>query len=214
MTVTNKPINIGIYIYENAEVLDFSGPFEVFSTANRLTNCHRQFNVFLIAESDSAIQARGGFSVIPTYNIRTHPGLGLLIVPGGIHSPEMHKKRVIQWLQLQALNVPIIASVCTGAFLLAQAGILNNYQATTHWGDLDEFKQRFPHIPIIENVRWVDNQKVLTSGGISAGIDMCLHLVSRLCGPQLALSTAKQMEFQWRNNGVHHQSEENQHATA
>ena len=212
MKEKKNQLNIGIYVYKNAEVLDFSGPFEVFSTANRLIQGDLQMNVFLIGETELAIEARGGFCITPKYWIGAHPKLDLLIVPGGDHSEEIQKKHIIQWLQLQATKDPIVASVCTGAFLLAQAGILDNYQATTHWSDIKAFKQSFPDIPIIENVRWVDNQNVITSGGISAGIDMSLHLVSKFCGQPLALSTAKQMEFQWTNTGVHCLTKENQHA--
>lgn len=214
MNAKIKQINVGIYVYENAEVLDFSGPFEVFSTANRLINRNQKFNVFLLGECDLPIQARGGFCVTPKYHICNHPSLALLIVAGGIHTKEIQKIHIIHWLREQVLKVPVMASVCTGAFLLAQAGILNNLSATTHWSDIEEFRQTFPDIPLVENVRWVDNQNVITSGGISAGIDMSLHLVSRICSQQVALTTAKQMEFQWINNGIHYQSEENKHATA
>lgn len=213
MAYKNEPLNIGIYIYDNAEVLDFSGPFEVFSTADRLHSNNLKLNVFLIGETDLVIKARGGFCVTPKYNIHNHPALDLLIVVGGIHYKELQKNRVIDWLEQQAKIVPIMASICTGAFLLAKAGVLNNYHATTHWSDIEEFKQTFNDISIIENVRWVDNQNVITSGGISAGIDMSLHLVARLCSQQLALLTAKQMEFQWNNTGIHFHNKENHHAT-
>ena len=212
MTHQDEQLNIGIYIYENAEVLDFSGPFEVFSTANRLNNQTSRLNVFLIGETDSPIKARGGFCVTPKYNICTHPKLDLLIVVGGVHNEEIQKTNIIHWLQHQACKVAIVASVCTGAFLLAEAGILKNYQTTTLWSDIAEFRQQYPDIPIIDKVRWVDNQNVITSAGISAGIDMSLHLVSRLCCQQLALSTAKQMEFLWTNTGNNYLKKENQYA--
>lgn len=212
MTDKKEHLNIGIYLYEDAEVLDFSGPFEVFSTANRLNNKNQQFHVFLIGETDLPIQARGGFCVTPKYHIHHHPALDLLIVVGGVHTEELQKTHIIQWLQQQALKVPIMASVCTGAFLLAEAGILDTYQATTHWSDIEEFKQTYPDISIIENVRWVDNQKVITSGGISAGIDMSLHLLSKLSSQQVALSTAKHMAFQWTQTGCYFHKKENEYA--
>lgn len=206
-------LSIGIYLYKNAEVLDFSGPFEVFTTANRLNRTRQQFKVFLIAENDSPVLARGGFCVTPHYNINNHPPLELLIVAGGVHVAEMQKSRIIEWLQQQALTVPIMASVCTGAFLLAQAGVLNGYRATTHWSDIQQFTQMFSTIPIIENVSWVDNQKVITSAGISAGIDMSLHLLSKFSSQQLALATAKQMEFHWNNIGLTNKTQEDSHAS-
>jgi transcriptional regulator GlxA family with amidase domain len=205
----NDHLNIGIYIYKNAEVLDFSGPFEVFSTANRLNSENLRMNVFLIGETELLVEARGGFCVTPKYDIHNHPELNLLIVVGGVHAEEIQKTHVMQWLQQQGHKVAIMASVCTGAFLLAQAGILDNYQATTHWSDIQEFRQTYPDIPIIENVRWVDNQNVITSGGISAGIDMSLHLLSKFSSQQLALLTAKQMEFQWTNTGLYGLNKEN-----
>lgn len=211
MTTKNQPLNIGIYVYENAEVLDFSGPFEVFSTANRLNHESHKFDVFLIAEANLEIQARGGFCVKAKYNIHNHPLLDVLIVVGGVHTEEIKKTHIIQWLKKQGQSVPIMASVCTGAFLLAQAGLLNHCQATTHWSDIDELRQTYPNIQIVENVRWVDNDNTITSGGISAGIDMSLHLVSKFCSQQLALSTAKQMEFQWTNTGLQYVTEENKH---
>ncbi|WP_339726145.1 DJ-1/PfpI family protein [uncultured Paraglaciecola sp.] len=213
MIEKNQAFNIGIYLYKNAEVLDFAGPFEVFSTANRLHNTTQQFNVFLIGESALPILARGGFCITPKYSIYNHPALELLVVVGGIHTEEMQKAHIIHWLQQQRQKVAIIASVCTGAFILAQAGILNNHQATTHWSDIQDFKQKFPTIPIIENVSWVDNQNVITSAGITAGIDMSLYLLSKFCSLQLALSTAKQMQFQWSNIGFHGLTQENQDAT-
>jgi transcriptional regulator GlxA family with amidase domain len=212
MKPKEEQLNIGIYVYKNAEVLDFSGPFEVFSTANRLNNENLQLNVFLIGETDLSIEARGGFRVTPKYDIHTHPELDLLIVVGGVHTDEMQKTHIIQWIQEQGHKVPIMASVCTGAFLLAQAGLLNSYQATTHWSDIEEFRQTYPDIPIIENVRWVDNQNVITSGGISAGIDMSLHLLSKFSSQNLAILTAKQMEFQWTNIGFYCLNKENLYA--
>jgi transcriptional regulator GlxA family with amidase domain len=129
-----------------------------------------------------------------------------------VYTEEVQKIHIIQWIQKQGHKVPIMASVCTGAFLLAQAGILNSYQATTHWSDIEEFRQTYPDIPIIENVRWVDNQNVITSGGISAGIDMSLHFLSKFSSPHLAILTAKKMEFQWTNNGFYCLNKENLYA--
>lgn len=193
-------MNVGIYVYENAEVLDFSGPFEVFSTANRLSKERNIFNVFLIAEYLTQITARGGFSVNPSFGFSEHPKIDVLIVVGGVHTDELTKTRVISWISDSAQTATVVASVCTGAFLLAEAKLLSGLQATTHWEDIADLQNSYPDLTVVETKRWVDEGKFITSGGISAGIDMSLHLVSRLAGSALAEQTARQMEFEWQNS--------------
>jgi len=193
-------LNVGIFIYENAEVLDFSGPFEVISTASRLSRPEGVFNVFLVAQEGSSINARGGYKINSHYGFNDHPKIDVLIVVGGIHSEELKKPSVINWVSTISKNATIVASVCTGAFLLAEAGLLSNLKVTTHWEDIEDLRKCYPDLTVVENQRWVDQGKYITSGGISAGIDMSLHLVSRLVGSELAEKTAKQMEFEWRKN--------------
>ena len=190
-------MNVGIYIYEQAEVLDFSGPFEVFATAKRLSS-KEAFEVFLVAEEGKPVQARGGYSVNPQYDFSHHPAIDLLIVVGGVHNQELTKLSVIDWITQVAATATLTASVCTGAFLLAQAGLLNGRRVTTHWEDIEDLRHAYPSLNVIEDQRWVDEGQFVTSGGISAGIDMSLHLVSRLLGAELAEKTARQMEFDWR----------------
>lgn len=193
-------MNIGIYIYENAEVLDFSGPFEVFATANRLSGTAGLLNVFLVAETNHLVRARGGYEVKPGFSFADHPPIDVLVVVGGVHTAELTKQKVIDWVAATSGSASIVASVCTGAFLLAEAGLLSNCSVTTHWEDIADLRKAYPALTVIENQRWVDAGKIVTSGGISAGIDMSLHLVSRLCGMALAEKTARQMEFDWRRN--------------
>jgi len=193
-------MNIGIYIYDEAEVLDFSGPFEVFSTASRFLNKNEKFNVFLIAEKSESVTARGGYDINAKYTISNHPKLDLLVVAGGVHTQEMKKENVITWIKNVSTNTKIVASVCTGAFLLAQSKVINNHNVTTHWEDIVDLKKNFPSLNVKSNVRWVDEGSIVTSGGISAGIDMSLHLVSRIHSLDLAEKTAKQMEFTWTKN--------------
>jgi transcriptional regulator GlxA family with amidase domain len=193
-------VNIGIYIYNQAEVLDFSGPFEVFSTASRVCENDEPFNVFLIGEFGETVTARSGYKVIPNYGFHNHPKVDVLIIVGGVHTDEMNKARVIEWISQQAKISTIVAAVCTGAFLLAQAKVLQTQKVTTHWEDIPDLRRMFPNLDVIEGVRWVDEGNLITSGGISAGIDMSLHLVSKLYGDALADKTAKQMEFVWTKN--------------
>ncbi|WP_428604602.1 DJ-1/PfpI family protein [Sedimenticola sp.] len=193
-------MNVAIYIYDQAEVLDFSGPFEVFTTAARLAPKNGAPSVFLVSELGQTVTARGNYRVIPDYGFGDCPTVDLLIVPGGVHTGELDKPSVIKWIADIAVNTTITASVCTGAFLLAEAGVIKNNPATTHWEDIPALKKAYPSLTVHENIRWVDAGRVVTSGGISAGIDMSLHLIARLYGIDLAQKTAQQMEFAWRSS--------------
>lgn len=193
-------MKVGIYIYDEAEVLDFSGPFEVFSTASRVCKTDQPFDVCLIAEKNDTVTARADYRVLPDFDLSNHPALDVLIIPGGVHTHEMNKQHILEWIKLQSSKVSLTASVCTGAFLLAQAGVLTDQQVTTHWEDIPDLKTQFPKLKVVEQVRWVDQGSIVTSGGISAGIDMSLHLVSKLHSLELAEATAKQMEFAWTKN--------------
>ncbi|AXH12804.1 DJ-1/PfpI family protein [Halarcobacter bivalviorum] len=191
-------MNIGIYIYDNAEVLDFSGPYEVFSVANRFLK--EKHNLFFISEKDEVVKARGEYKVLSDYTIKSHPKLDVLIVVGGVHTAELEKQNVIDWIFQQTKTAKLIASVCTGIFLLAKAKVVINHSVTTHWEDIEDLKNSFPALKVKENIRWVDEGDIVSSAGISAGIDMSLHLVSKLYNEKLALKTAKQMQFDWKKN--------------
>lgn len=197
-------MNIGIYIYDEVEVLDFTGPYEVFSTAARVRTrqkpkSQKLFEVFLIADKDGLVTARADFKVQPHFTLENHPKVDVLIVPGGVHTRELEKSQVIAWLAELAPQTQLTASVCTGAFLLAKADLLNGHSCTTHWEDIPDLRLMFPSLDVREEVPWVDNGHILTSAGISAGIEMSLHLVTRLAGKELALQTARQMQYTWNN---------------
>ncbi|MEM7770646.1 MAG: DJ-1/PfpI family protein [Cyanobacteria bacterium P01_A01_bin.37] len=193
---------VGILIYNEVEVLDFAGPFEVFSTVSRLWN--RQypedqppFKVLAIAPNATTVRARGNFQVLPHHTLDDHPSIEVLIVPGGDVTHVIQQTSVIQWIADQHTRTEITASVCTGAFLLAQADVISNHPVTTHWEDIVDLHTRFPNLNVQENVRWVEDGKILTSAGISAGIDMSLHLVERLLSRDWAEKTAHQMDYRW-----------------
>jgi transcriptional regulator GlxA family with amidase domain len=197
-----KRHNIAIFIYPDAEVLDFSGPFEVFSTADRLyKRDHPEsdgiFNPFLVAETNQTVTARAGYRVEPHYSFSDHPAIDILIVVGGVHTSELEKPAVIEWIRAQHTGTERTASVCTGAFLLGKAGLLNGHPATTHWEDIPDLRSQFPTINVLEDKSWVESGKLITSGGISAGIDMSLHLVSEFTSMEFAERTARQMEYNW-----------------
>ncbi|WP_028693583.1 DJ-1/PfpI family protein [Pseudomonas cremoricolorata] len=198
-------LNVGIYVFDEVEVLDFAGPYEVFTTATRMqqrsdAGAQPLFTVFTIGRTTAPIKARAGLKIDPDHDIHGHPPLDCLIVPGGVVTAELEKPDVIRWIDQQAALTPVVASVCTGAFLLAKAGKLDGLRATTHWEDIDELKAMFPTLEVVSNVRWVDQGALVTSAGICAGIDMSLHLVERLHSGALAERTARQMDFDWTQN--------------
>ncbi len=196
-------MNIGIHVFDEVEVLDFAGPYEVLTTAARMHGRARPagapalFTVCTIGRTAGSVRARAGLRFEPDFAMANHPPLDVLVVPGGVVDAELLRPEVVAWIGGQAKQVRLLASVCTGAFLLAQAGCLDGLEATTHWEDAAALRARFPKRRVREGVRWVDQGRVVTSAGISAGLDMSLHLVRRLHSRELALATARQMEFDW-----------------
>jgi transcriptional regulator GlxA family with amidase domain len=201
----NARVSVGIYVFDEVEVLDFAGPFEVFSTASRVARrvAPEQpppFQVTLIADRPRTVSARGGFPVLASAAFAEHPALDLLLVPGGEISRELERDDVRDWIARTAQVTPLTASVCTGAFLLARAGLLDGRRVTTHWEDLEQLQQLFPALVVESGEPWIDTGSIVTSAGISAGLDMSLHLVSRLASLELAQRTARQMDYAWRRS--------------
>jgi transcriptional regulator GlxA family with amidase domain len=195
---------VGIYLFDGMEVLDFAGPYEVFAAAahvhSRLSpGSPAAFSIITIAGQPGTVEARGGLVIQPGYDISRHPAVDVLVVPGGIVSAETRRDEVIAWVRETARAATIAASVCSGAFFLARAGLLDGKRATTHWADIDELASGYPRIAVQRDTRWVDLGQIVTSAGVSAGIDMSLHLVSRLAGEELAAQTARNMEYHWRS---------------
>jgi transcriptional regulator GlxA family with amidase domain len=199
--------HIGILLFNQVEVLDFAGPFEVFTTASRMharrhSGQEPLFSVFTVAGPSTPIRARGGLEVIAEYDLTTHPAIDLLLIPGGIVDDELERASTIEWIRDRAAGARITASVCTGAFLLAEAGLLVGRRATTHWEDAEAFARRYPEVQVEPAARWVDEGSVVTAAGISAGIDLSLHLVERLSGIDLARLTSRQMDYAWNERGA------------
>ncbi len=200
------PHNVAIFLFDDVEVLDFAGPFEVFSTASRVKSrlepdAPQPFEVFTVGYGARVIKAHGGLMVQPAFSFTNHPVIDVLIVPGGIVEAEMEKEQAIDWIERVANQAGVIASVCTGAFLLGKAGLLRGRVVTTHWEDISMLQAMFPDVTAQAGRRWIEEENIITSAGISAGIDMSLHLVSRLENEELALRTAKQMEYDWKPGG-------------
>ena len=202
--IYNNMKTIGILLFNNVEILDFAGPFEVFTTAQRLyatkigDPTDKLFETVTIAEKRRNITTRGGLKVNVEYGMEYHPHIDILIVPGGVVDAELGKDRVIDWIRTTSERADITASICTGVFLLAATGVLEGMDVTTHWEDRKKLKKSFPDLNVREGVRWTDNGHILSSAGVSAGIDMSLYLVSRLVGREHAEKTAHQMEYSWQ----------------
>src|ERR1017187_4170523 len=167
-------IAVAIFVFPDVEVLDFAGPYEVFTTASRVfkrknTSEPDPFSVFTVAREIGTIRARAGLVVTPDYTFTNHLPIDLLIIPGGIVADELETPAVRQWIKRTAAITTLTASVCTGSFLLAQAGLLEGKSATTHWEDVGDLKAMFPSLTVIEHRRWVDEGAIVTSAGISAG---------------------------------------------
>ena len=155
-------MQIGIFIYPEAEVLDFSGPYEIFTTANRLLES-AIFEVSLIAPNQGVVPTRGGFNVVANYGIDNHPALDLLIVVGGYHNDVVRDESVINWLRNQAEKVPLLSSVCTGVFLWAEAGVLHGKPVTTHHQDIDDLRAQYPELIVQPGKRWVEHGNLLAA---------------------------------------------------
>lgn len=191
---------LGIVIFDNIEVLDFCGPFEVFSVT-RLDEATRReqpspFEIVLIAQFNRPIITTGGMKVIPDINFANCPPLDLLVVPGGWGTRrEMHNEQLLAFIQTQAPKLEILSSVCTGALILGNTGLLNGLHATTHWGSLQLMQELFPKIIVDSSAHVIVQDKMITSAGISAGIDMALHIVKHYYGEDVARLTARHMEY-------------------
>lgn len=193
-------LRTGILVFPDVEVLDFCGPFEVFSVT-RLDPARRReepspFDVFLVAETAGPVTTTGGMQVTPRHGFDTCPPLDLLVVPGGFGTrPLLNHPAVIDWIARQAAGARLTTSVCTGALLLGKAGLLAGKPATTHRAALGLMRQMFPDVAVDAGRQVVASGTVRTSAGIAAGIDMALLVVAELFGEPIARQTATYMEY-------------------
>lgn len=202
-------LTVGIYLFDEVEVLDFAGPFEVFSTAARLVQREGgqpPFEVLTLGPADT-VRARAGLLLTPQHSLQAHPPLDVLIMPGGVVSAELQRPGLADWLRSQLPQLRVLASICTGAFVLHQAGLLDGREVITHWEDVEDLRAASDAagsgLRLLARQRWVEaaphgDCRLFTSAGIAAGIDLSLHLVAELVGPELARRTARQMDYDWR----------------
>jgi transcriptional regulator GlxA family with amidase domain len=199
--------NVGIMLFENIEVLDFCGPFEVFSVTRLNEERRREepspLEVLLVAEKNDPVITTGGMKVIPHHTFENCPKLDILVVPGGWGTrKELKNPKMLDWLRTRAIEVETLTSVCTGSMLLGFAGLLNGHRATTHWRSLDWMRESFPSVTVEYDKHVVEDGRIFTSAGISAGIDMALKVVARYYGEPVARSTAKHMEYPYPDDNA------------
>ncbi len=191
---------VGIVVFADIEILDFCGPFEVFSVT-RLDELRRHeelspFEVVLVSQHNQPVTTAGGMKVVPDFTFDDCPALEILVIPGGRGTrKEMHNDAMLSFVRSRAPDVEMLASVCTGSLILGKAGLLDNLRATTHWRSLRMMQKLFPKITVDTESHVVKAGNIITSAGISAGIDMALLVVAEYCGEDIARSTARHMEY-------------------
>ena len=192
------PKNLAILVHDDVEVLDFCGPFEAFGVTGEAGNPY--FNVFTVAEESRPVRANTGMIVQPNHSFDDCPPLFMLLIPGGNTSVLTQNPRVMAWVAEQEKQVEHLVSVCTGAMVLAQLGLLDGLEATTHYGSYDRLQEAAPKAVVRRDVRVADNGHIVTGAGVSAGIDLALHMIARLYGMQEARDVAEYMMYRWADD--------------
>lgn len=180
--------NVAIFLYQNVELLDFAGPTEVFAAT-------AGFKVYTVSVDGKDIISQGLLTVKPQYSIDNSPAPDIIVFPGGNSGPSSRDRKVIEWVQTKRADGTMMMSVCTGAFILARAGLLENLEVTTHYGSISSLRTLLKNSKVMEQTRFVDNGNIITTAGVSAGIDGALHAVARIKGVTVAKATAHYMEY-------------------
>ena len=192
-----KVRNVAIVLFERVELLDFAGPGEVFAAAQTVDG-QNAFNVYTVAASTEPITSQGFVKVTPQYSFADAPKPDIIVFPGGNVNNLIKDKTAMTWAKAASGEEEIAMSVCTGAFILAESELLANRNITTHWASITKLKRTVPNANVVENVRFVDSGEIVTTAGVSAGIDGALHIVERLLGKPAAKLTARYMEYNWQ----------------
>lgn len=209
----DRATDVLLLMFDEVELLDFAGPYEVFTTANRVARRDAPvadatrmpvdmpvpppFRLRTASPDGRPVRARAGLGLQPDLALHDAAVPDLLIVPGGVVDRLQQDPVFLATLARLGRDAGRVASICTGAFLLADAGLLRDAEATTHWEDLDALGRQHPHLRLRPDRRWVDTGRVLSSAGIAAGLDLSLHLVRRCAGVELAQRTARQLDYPW-----------------
>ena len=200
MGLVSSGRTVAILAFDDMEVLDFAGPYEVFNVAGELGEGD-PFSVFSVGLTGEPAVGRGGFTVLPTYSLDDAPPPDLLVVPGGVGTRRLLKDdRALECVKERAAEVELLLSVCTGALVLGAAGLLARRRATTHHDAYDELAAISPTTQVVRGQRFVRSaDTILTSAGVSAGIDLSLHAVQMLAGQETRDRTVAEMEWMWQS---------------
>jgi transcriptional regulator GlxA family with amidase domain len=198
----HQPWNVGIFVFDQVEVLDFAGPFEVFSRTRidprreaLRTDEGAPSRPFTVAKTMAPLVATGGLRVVPHHTFADAPHIDLLVVPGGFGTRALlNDQETLDWIRTVAQESRQVTSVCTGSLLLTSAGLLQGKRATTHWAALDELEALGGGVQVVRGARWVDDG-VISSAGVSAGIDMAFYVVEKLLGKEVADRTARYIDY-------------------
>lgn len=189
-----KARNVGIYLFEGVELLDFAGPYEVFTMVNQRNSS--AFNVYTVSENQQEIRSFNGLVAKADYTFSNSPQADILVIPGGINiAAQLRNERALHWIKEQSNYAEITLSVCTGTLLLAKIGLLKGLLATTHHMAYDRLVELAPDTNIQKGKRFIDNGRIITSAGVSAGIDSSLYVVSRLLGKEVSRQASRTMEY-------------------
>lgn len=186
-------IRVGILLFDGVQIIDFAGPYEVFGTAG--------FGVVTVSHDAAPVTTAMGLKVVPDTSFEDAPPFDVLLVPGGDVGEAEHDPDIRAFVQARVRSSLMALSVCTGAFILAGGGLLDGLEATTFTPRIGELARRYPAVQVVKDVRWTDNGQVITSAGLSSGIDAALHLVERLRGAEQARSVALRLEYDWQPDG-------------
>jgi putative intracellular protease/amidase len=189
------PRNLAILIFDGVQIIDYTGPYETFG--HTYSNDGPAFNIYTVSEKAGTITTAMGMSVNPKYSFENAPEPDVMLVPGGDVKGQLENENVIKWIQSKARRAEIVLSVCNGAFILAKAGLLDGLEATTTAGLIPAFKEAAPKTRVVDDQRFVDNGKVITTAGLSSGIDGSLHVIEKLFGRGTAQMAALGMEYNW-----------------
>jgi len=182
-------VKAAILVFDGVQIIDYTGPYEVFGQA--------RFDVFTVSETGETITTSMGMSVNPTHSFENSPTPDLLLVPGGDVHAQLEDPEVLKWVQQMADAAEHVLSVCNGAFILAEAGLLEGLTATTFHGLLNDFESTYEGVNVVRDQRFTDNGKIVTSAGLSSGIDASIHMVSKIKGHDAAASLALHLEYDW-----------------
>lgn len=193
--LVKAPRNLAILIFDGVQIIDYTGPYETFGHA--YSNDGPVFNIYTVSEKATPITTAMGMTVTPKYSFENAPWANVLLIPGGDVEKQVASPAVIAWLQLQSKDAEVVMSVCNGAFILAKAGLLDGLEATTTAGLIPMLRQVAPKTKVVDDRRFVDNGKIITTAGLSSGIDGSLHVIERFLGRGTAQMAALGMEYNW-----------------